>query len=52
MWESVLFLHFQRPKKKKVDVARFLDARGDEKQVINLELPNKHHIVAYWSIAA
>ena len=44
MWESVLFLHFQRSKKKekkkKVDAARFLDARGDEKQVINLERPN------------
>ena len=26
--------------KKKVDAARFLDARGDEKQVINLERPN------------
>ena len=25
--------------KKKVDVAQFLDARGDEKQVINLERP-------------
>ena len=25
--------------KKKVDVALFLDARGDEKQVINLERP-------------
>jgi len=42
MWESVLFLHFQSPKKKrkKFDAAQFLDARGDEKQVINLELPN------------
>ena len=30
-------LHFQR--QKKVDAARFLDARGDEKQVINLERP-------------
>ena len=41
MWESVLFLHFQRQKNnnKKVDAARFLDARGDEKQVINLERP-------------
>ena len=26
--------------KKKVNAARFLDARGDEKQVINLERPN------------
>ena len=44
MWESVLFLHFQRQKKsKKVDAARFLDARGDEKQVINLERPNLRH---------
>ena len=43
MWESILFLHFQRQKKKKkVDAARFLDARGDEKQVINLEWPNMH----------
>ena len=25
--------------KKKVDAARFLDARGDEKHVINLEWP-------------
>ena len=42
MWESVLFLHFQRKKEKfiqKIDAARFLDARGDEKQVINLERP-------------
>ena len=39
MWESVLFLHFQSQKKKKVDAARFLDARGDEKQVINLVWP-------------
>ena len=38
MWESVLFLHFQR-KKTKADAARFLDARSDEKQVINLERP-------------
>ena len=38
MWESVLFLHFQR-KKKKVDAAQLLDARGDEKQIINLERP-------------
>ena len=38
MWESILFLHLQR-QKKKVDAARFLDARGDEKQVINLERP-------------
>ena len=39
-----LFLHFQRQKKKekekKVDAARFLDTRGDEKQVIYLERPN------------
>ena len=35
------FLHFQRQKFfRKVDAARFLDARGDEKQVINLERPN------------
>ena len=27
-------------KKKKGDAARFLDARGDEKQVIYLERPN------------
>ena len=41
MWESILFLHFQRQKNKfkKVNAARFLDARGDEKQVINLERP-------------
>ena len=30
----------RKKKKKKVDAARFLDARGDEKQVINLERPN------------
>ena len=41
MWESILFLHFQRQKnKRKVDEGRFLDAHGDEKQVINLERPN------------
>ena len=28
---------------KKVDAARFLDARGDEKQVINLERPKMAH---------
>ena len=41
MQESVLFLHCQRRKKKykKIDAVQFLDARGDEKQVINLEQP-------------
>ena len=40
MWESILFFSFSKTKKKKkVDAARFLDARGDEKQVINLERP-------------
>ena len=32
---------FAFSKKKKVDAARFLDARSDEKQVINLERPNQ-----------
>ena len=38
MWELILFLHFQR-QKKRVDAAQFLDARSDEKQVIYLERP-------------
>ena len=33
------FCIFKDKKKKKVNAARFLDARGDEKQVINLERP-------------
>ena len=39
----MLFLLFQRWIKNqiKIDAARFLDARGDEKQVINLERPYK-----------
>ena len=45
MWESILFLLFQRPKKKKGDAARFLDARGDEKQVINLERLKQYKVV-------
>ena len=32
MQESVLFLHLQR--RKKIDAARFIDARGDEKLII------------------
>ena len=41
-----------KDKKKKVDAARFLDARGDEKHVINLERP-KHcllHIISLRSM--
>ena len=34
-----LFAFSKTKKKKKVDAARFLDARGDEKQVIYLERP-------------
>ena len=37
MWESILFFAFSKTKKKNVDAAQFLDAHGDEKQVINLE---------------
>merc|ERR1711923_149208 len=37
---SFCIFNYQKKKKKKVDAARFLDARGDEKQVIYLERPN------------
>ena len=36
--------------KKKVDAARFLDARGDEKQVIYLERPNSHQLRSPYDI--
>ena len=47
----MLFLDFQRllqKKEKKGDAARFLDARGDEKQVLNLERPNSVWIFMTW----
>ena len=34
-----IFKDQKKKQNKKVDAARFLDARGDEKQVINLERP-------------
>ena len=41
LFKNMVILHFQilKKKKKKIDAAHFLDARGNEKQVFNLEWP-------------
>ena len=40
LFKNMVILHFQiLKKKKKIDAAHFLNARGNEKQVFNLEWP-------------